>query len=73
MRQKIESILNQPSLERLRNWYSVGPIQRAALEEFLEAVVKECAEISLNSGESGEDIARDILYNFNIDQCRDRK
>ena len=64
---KIESILSQPGLERLKDWYSVGPAQRAALEEFLEAVVKECAEISYNSDESGKDIARDMLYNFCID------
>lgn len=30
-----EQILQNPGIERLRDWYQVGPVQRAALDEFV--------------------------------------
>jgi hypothetical protein len=43
MRPRIKELLSRPGLERLNDWASIGPVQRAALEEFVELVVLECA------------------------------
>lgn len=37
----IQEILKQPVLERLRDWYNIGPVQRATLEEFADIVIVE--------------------------------
>lgn len=46
---RIKELLSRPGLERLNDWVSVGPVQRAALEEFTELVILECANIVRNS------------------------
>ena len=42
MNERIQDLLNRPGLERLNDWASIGPVQRAALEEFTELAVLEC-------------------------------
>ena len=42
MNEQFKELLAQPGLERLNDWASIGPVQRAALEEFAELIVKEC-------------------------------
>ena len=32
--------------ERLRDFYAVGPVQRAAVEQLVESVVQECLKIT---------------------------
>ena len=56
MNPRIEELLARPGLERLNDWVSIGPVQRAALEEFTELVVLECvrptdAELERRTGE----------------------
>ena len=38
----IKELLSQPGLERLNDWASIGPAQKAALEEFVELIVWAC-------------------------------
>ena len=45
MNGRIKELLTRPSLERLNDWVNIGPVQRAALEEFTELVVRNCVEI----------------------------
>ena len=45
MNLRIKELLNRPGLERLNDWVNIGPVQRAALEEFTELVVRNCVEI----------------------------
>lgn len=40
MSPRMKELLARPGLERLNDWVSVGPVQRAALEEFAELVVR---------------------------------
>ena len=34
MNERIKDMLEQPVFDRLRDWYNIGPVQRATLEEF---------------------------------------
>ena len=43
MNKRITELLSLPALERLNDWASIGPVQKAALEEFTELVVRDCA------------------------------
>ena len=45
MNKRIKELLSRPGLERLNDWASIGPVQRAALEEFTELVALECARV----------------------------
>ena len=40
---RIKELLARPGLERLNDWVNIGPVQRAALEEFTELIVRDCA------------------------------
>lgn len=39
-------------IPRIKDMYEVGPVQRAAIEEFAELIVKECASICDLNGSS---------------------
>ena len=43
MNGRIKELFTRPSLERLNDWVNIGPVQRAALEECIELVVRDCA------------------------------
>ena len=43
MNERIKELLARPGLERLNDWVNIGPVQKAALEEFAELVVRDCA------------------------------
>jgi hypothetical protein len=47
MNERIKELLSRPGLERLNDWASIGPVQRAALEDFTDLIVLECAELSV--------------------------
>ena len=47
MNERIKELLARPGLERLNDWVSIGPVQRAALEEFAELIVRDCAKIAV--------------------------
>lgn len=42
MNERIKDMLEQPVFDRLWDWYNIGPVQRATLEEFAELIIKEC-------------------------------
>lgn len=41
---KLNELLSQPGLERLKEWYEIGPVQRSAVELLVESIVTECAD-----------------------------
>ena len=43
MNERVKELLASPGFERLNDWVNIGPVQRAALEEFAELVVRDCA------------------------------
>lgn len=47
MNPRIKEFLARPGLERLNDWASIGPAQKAALEEFVELIVRDCAKITV--------------------------
>jgi hypothetical protein len=56
MNERIKELLARPGLERLNDWANIGPVQKAALEEFTDLVVLECvrptdAELERRTGE----------------------
>lgn len=61
--------------ERVQNFFETGPVQRAAIEDFAEQVVRECARIAdrkylyskePNRWDSGFNISCEILEQFGI-------
>ena len=76
MNLRIKELLDRPGLERLNDWVSIGPVQKAALEEFTELIVRDCVEIVetqrvpiqlSRSGEMAAKWAMDALR-----ECRDK-
>jgi hypothetical protein len=41
MNERIKDMLEQPVFDRLRDWYNIGPVQRATLEDFAGLVAAE--------------------------------
>ena len=53
MNERVKELLASPGLERLNDWVNIGPVQKAALEEFAELVVLECARVVKASSPNG--------------------
>ena len=47
--------------ERIQNFFETGPVQRAAIEEFAELIVRECATLAFD-GPNG------ILEHFGVEE-----
>ena len=43
MNERIKELLARPGLERLNDWVNIGPVQKVALEDFVELIVRDCA------------------------------
>ena len=41
--------------ERIFNLYTIGPVQRAEVEQFVESIVQECLNICEDMGDNGKD------------------
>ena len=67
MNKRIKEILARPGLERLNDWASIGPVQKAALEEFAELVVLECARVVKASGPQGMIGVTAIRFHFGVE------
>jgi hypothetical protein len=65
--ERIKELLNRPGLERLNDWVSIGPVQRAALEEFVQLVVLECARVVKASGPNGMIGVNAIRIHFGLE------
>jgi hypothetical protein len=67
MNERIKELLARPGLERLNDWASIGPVQRAALEEFTELVLLECARIVKASSPNGMIGVNAIRIHFGVE------
>lgn len=67
MSERIKELLARPGLERLIDWASIGPVQRAALEEFTELVVLECARVVKASSPNGMIGVTAIRIHFGVE------
>ena len=67
MSPRMKDLLARPGLERLNDWASIGPVQRAALDEFAELVVLECARVVKTSGPQGASGVTAIRFHFGVE------
>lgn len=67
MNKRIKELLARPGLERLNDWVSIGPVQKAALEEFTELVVLECARVVKASSPNGMIGVNAIRIHFGLE------
>jgi hypothetical protein len=67
MNERIKELLARPGLERLNDWASIGPVQRAALEDFVELVVLECARVVKAGGPQGAPGVTAIRWHFGVE------
>ena len=69
MNERIKELLARPGLERLNDWAGIGPVQRAALEEFTELIIQECCNAvgERNYYVYGGDIGNMILRHFGME------
>jgi hypothetical protein len=65
--ERIKELLARPGLERLNDWVNIGPVQRAALEEFSELVVLECARVVKASSPNGMIGVNAIRIHFGVE------
>jgi hypothetical protein len=65
--ERIKELLNRQGLERLNDWVSIGPVRRAALEEFTELVVLECARVVKASSPNGMIGVNAIRIHFGVE------
>ncbi len=66
MNERIKELLSRPGFDRLNDWASIGPVQRVALEEFAELIVKKCAELA-EECYCGDTVKSLILNHFGIE------
>jgi hypothetical protein len=64
MSPRMKELLARPGLERLNDWVNIGPVQKAALEEFTELVVLECARVVKASSPNGMIGVTAIRFHF---------
>ena len=67
MNKRIKELLARPGLERLNDWVSIGPVQKASLEEFTELVVLECARVVKASSPNGMIGVNAIRIHFGVE------
>ena len=67
MNERIKELLARPGLERLNDWANIGPVQRAALEEFAEVIALECARVVKASGPQGASGVMAIRFRFGVE------
>jgi hypothetical protein len=67
MNERIKKLLARPGLERLNDWASIGPVQRAALEDFTELVAFECARVVKASNPNGMVGVNAIRIHFGLE------
>ena len=67
MNERVKELLASPGLERLNDWVNIGPVQKAALEEFAELVVLECARVVKASSPNGMIGVTAIRFHFGVE------
>ena len=67
--QLVKQLANQN--ERIANLYNIGPVQRAEVEQFVEAIAYECIDLALGSSHREDDmgaiIANKIKKHFGVE------
>ena len=53
--------------ERIANLYTIGPVQRAEVEQFVEAIVRECVSVVENLSPGYDDYRNQIEDAFRRD------
>ena len=48
--------------ERILDFFQTGPVQRAAIEDFAEAIVRECAKVSEDDITDGDACCTNTAY-----------
>jgi hypothetical protein len=64
MNDQIAKTLNQPAFDRLKDWYDIGPVQKATLELFAELIVFECVNAVMDGTKEGDHYAQLIEQHF---------
>ena len=64
MNDQIAKTLNQPAFDRLKDWYDIGPVQKATLELFAELIVIECVKAVMDGTKEGDHYAQRIEQHF---------
>ena len=67
MNERIKELLARPGLERLNDWANIGPVQRAALEEFAEVIALECTRVVKASSPNGMIGVNAIRIHFGLE------
>ncbi len=71
MNDRIAETLNQPAFDRLKDWYDIGPVQKATLELFAELIVRECSRYIEDKFDFCGDeiiIAESVLNHFGVEE-----
>jgi hypothetical protein len=71
MNDQIAKTLNQPAFDRLKDWYDIGPVQKATLELFAELIVRECSRYIEDKFDFCGDeiiIAESVLKHFGVEE-----
>ena len=76
MNDQIAKTLNQPAFDRLKDWYDIGPVQKATLELFAELIVRECIDIAgkedfdvmMKEGYPCSQTAKKIKQHFGVEE-----
>jgi hypothetical protein len=62
----IHTILKYPVYNRLRDWYEIGPVQRATLDEFVEELVLEAYMFIRHDEYGSYTMASRLLKHFGV-------
>ena len=71
MNDQIAKTLNQPAFDRLKDWYDIGPVQKATLELFAELIVRDCSRYIEDKFDFCGDeiiIAESVLKHFGVEE-----
>jgi hypothetical protein len=63
MNKRIELLVNK--VDRIKDMYNVGPVQKAAIEDFVELIVKE----TINSAMFSNSVLRAIYFALGFSLC----
>jgi len=54
-------------VDRINDFYTVGPVQRAAMEDFADLIVQECADLATKEYDNRSAIhGNDLIAHFNL-------
>lgn len=74
MNERIKELAEQSGFIGESMYPVFGTCQETALKNFAELIIQECASICYNSSLLDADAhAQNLLYEFNIDDCRNQK